>query len=158
MYKDYSNIKERDSMAFRVYDLEKRKWVKDNIYMNSNDELYLIKHSLFGMIKVPLALDSNRYICHRDIMLLDKNNIRVYERDYIAAKVLKDNPDNESNEEIEYETVIGVVCYAEEFSSYIILCDEINKFFTLGSEISSEIEVIGNVFDGYFVNYKMNYE
>ncbi len=124
-------------MAFRVYDLEKCKWVKDNIYMNSNDELYLIKQSLFGMIKVPLALDSDRYICHRDINLYDKENILVFEGDYIKATVSED------------KTVIGLVTYAAELSSYVILCVDNDEFYTLGSSVSSEIQVIGNVFDGY---------
>ena len=124
-------------MSFRVYDTEKKVWIKNNIYLNQNNELFLIKQSLFGMVKVPLALDADRYIYHRDINLYDKENVLVYEGDYIKAQVTED------------KTVIGLVSYAEELSAYVILCIDSDEFYTLGSEICEYIEVIGNVFDGY---------
>lgn len=124
-------------MAYRVFDTEKQQWVKDNIYINTDDEMFLIKQSLFGMVKVPLALDANRYICHRDINLYDKNGSLVYECDFIRARVAEDKEE------------IGLVNYAHELSAYIILCVDSDTFYTLGSNVSSEIEVIGNVFDGY---------
>ena len=122
-------------MGFRVFDTEKKKWIKENVYMNLDGELFLIKQSLFGMTKVPL--DANRYINHNAIDLYDKNQNQVYEGDYVKARVADDR------------TVIGMVVFAYELSSYIILCTDLGEFFTLGSDISSEIEVIGNVFDGY---------
>lgn len=122
---------------FRVYDKEQRKWLKDNIYLSSDDDLFLIKQSLFGMIKVPLALDIERYICHRDIGLYDKYNVLVYEGDYIKAQV-------DENKE-----VVGLVVYAYDLSSYIILCADSDEFYTLGSQVCEYIEVIGNVFDNY---------
>lgn len=124
---------------FRVYDNVEKRWVKDNIYLSPNDELFQIKQSLFGMVKVPLTLDSERYIYHRDINLYDKNGILVYEGDYIYARVAED------------KTEIGLVCYAHELSSYVILCVDNDTFYTLGSNVSSDIQVIGNVFDGYEV-------
>lgn len=122
---------------FRVYNTEKKEWVKENIYLSPNDELFLIKQSLFGAIKVPLALDAEKYICHKDINLYDKYEKMIYEGDYIKARVSDDRE------------VIGLVVYATELSAYIILCVDSNEYFTLGSDVSSEIEVIGNVFDGY---------
>lgn len=133
-------------MGFRVYDNEQKKWVKNNIYLSPDDELFLIKQSLFGMVKVPLALDSERYICHKDIGLLDRNNKEVFEGDYIKAVVGKvDENDENSEDKIE----IGLVAYAAELSAYIILCVDSDTFYTLGSEVTEYIEVIGNVFDGY---------
>ena len=123
---------------FRVYDNEEKCWVKDNIYLSSNDELFKIKQSLFGMVKIPLALDLERYIYHRDIGLQDKDGREIFEGDYIKAQVE------------EYRSVIGLVTYASEMSAYIILCDD-NKYYTLGSEVCELIEVVGNVFDGYEV-------
>lgn len=124
-------------MAFRVYDTDEKKWLKENVYLSPNDELFLIKQGLFGTIKVPLALDANRYIFHKDINLYDKKNTLVYEGDYIKARV------DEDKEEI------GLVSYAHELSAYIILCINSDVFYTLGSNVSAEIEIIGNVFDGY---------
>ena len=122
---------------FRVYDNEKKEWVKENIYLNPNGDLFLIKQSLFGMVKVPLALDANRYIYHKAIDLWDKNQKQVHEGDYIEAEVADDR------------VVIGLVSYAHELSAYVILCVDSDEFFTLGSETTEYIEVIGNVFDGY---------
>lgn len=124
-------------MAFRVYDIDEKKWLKENVYLNPNDELFLIKQRLFGAIKVPLALDSNRYIFHKDINLYDKKNKLVYEGDFIKARVDTDKEE------------IGLVSYAHELSAYIILCVDSDVFYTLGSNVSSDIEIIGNVFDGY---------
>lgn len=124
-------------MSFRVYDNEQKKWIDKNIYLSPDGELFKIKQSLFGMVKVPLALDSERYIYHNDINLYDKDGILIYEGDYILARVGEDKEE------------IGLVAYAHELSSYVILCVESNTFYTLGSNVSEEISVIGNVFDGY---------
>ena len=122
---------------FRVYDTERKEWIKENVYLNSNGELFLIKQSLFGIIKVPLALSQDRYTYHRDINLYDKNEVLVFEGDYIKAQVAED------------KSVTGLVAYAHELSAYVILCIDLDEFYTLGSNVSSEIEIIGNVFDGY---------
>lgn len=121
---------------FRVYDNKEQKWVKDDIYLNPNDELFMVKKSLLGSQTLNL-LSQYQYIFHKDIGICDKNNNLVYEGDYIKAQV-------EEN-----RAVIGLVAYATELSSYIILCVDSDEFYTLGSEVSSEIEIIGNVFDGY---------
>lgn len=124
-------------MGFRVFDLEKEKWVKKYVYQNANGELFLIKPSIFGFIKRVIFLSDDRYICHRDIELWDKNGKLIFEGDYLEAEVDIDR------------TVRGVVVYSTELSAYIILCDELSEYFTLGKEVSELIKVIGNVFDGY---------
>ena len=121
---------------FRVYNAEKKQWVKDDIYLNPNGELFLIKQSLFGWIKVPMVLD-DKYVYHRDIDLYDKNQNLVFEGDYIRARIAEDKEE------------IGLVSYAHELSAYVILCVDSDTFYTLGSETTEFIEVIGNVFDGY---------
>ena len=122
---------------YRVYDNEKKCWVKDNIYLTPDGELFKIKQSLFGIIKMPLALSQERYIYHRDIELYDKNNELIFVGDYLKAKVDED------------KEVVGLVTYAHEISAYVILCVDSDEFFTLGSEVTEFIQVIGNVFDGY---------
>lgn len=133
-------------MVYRVYDTVDRKWIKDDIYLNPNGELFLIKQAMFGMVKVPLALDADRYIYHKDIGLTDKTGKEVFEGDYLKAVVGKiDENDENSEDKIE----IGMVVFAHELSAYIILCTDSDVFYTLGSSTCDYIEVIGNVFDGY---------
>ena len=36
-----------------------------------------------------------------------------------------------------------------QLSAYVILCVNNDTFYTLGTETSDDIQVIGNVFDGY---------
>lgn len=124
-------------MSFRVYDNERKEWIGKNIYLSPDGELFKIKQSLFGMVKVPLALDPERYIYHNDINLYDKDGILIYEGDYILARIGEDKEE------------IGLVAYAHELSSYVILCVDSDEFYTLGSEVTEYIEVVGNVFDGY---------
>lgn len=124
-------------MSYRVYDLEQKCWVSDNIYLNQNDELFLIKQSLFGMIKIPLKLSQDRYVYHKDINLYDKESHLIHDGDYIRAEVSDD------------KVVIGVVVYAPELSSYIILCENDNEYFLLGNQVCDYIRIVGNVFDGY---------
>jgi len=124
-------------MAYRVYDNEQKKWIKDNIYLNPEGELFLIKKSVFGAVKVPLALSQDRYVYHKAIDLWDKNQKQVHEGDYILAQVSED------------KSVIGLVAFAVELSAWVILCVNSDEFYTLGSETTEFIEVIGNVFDGY---------
>ena len=120
---------------FRVYDTEKSKWMK-NVYMSTNGDLYLLKNNKF-FNNLKFLPDDDRYICHKDIALYDKDNVLVYEGDYLEAKIS------------ERKTVIGLVAYAHEMSSYVILCVDSDEFYTLGSEVTEFISVIGNVFDGY---------
>ena len=126
-------------MEYRVYDNEKKCWIKDNIYLSPDGDLFLIKKSAFGWTKVPLALSEERYVYHRAIDLWDKDDEQVYEGDYIQAEVDED------------KSVVGMVTFAHELSSYIILCVDSDVFYTLGSEVTNHIQVVGNVFDGYEV-------
>lgn len=121
---------------YRVYNIEKKKWVKDNIFLAQNEDIYILKKSFFGRNKLVPVSDEN-YVIHRDIELYDKNDALVYEGDYIKAQVAED------------KIVTGLVTHAYELSSYIILCLGSGEYYNLGSEVCEYIEVIGNVFDGY---------
>lgn len=125
---------------FKVFDTKEKRWISKDVYMSQDEELYMIKRLLFGLIKTPMLLDRERYIYHESVNLLDKNGQQVYEGDYVLARV----DDNRS--------VVGLVVYARELSSYIILCVDCDEFYTLGTEVCEHIEVVGNAFDGYEVN------
>jgi len=118
---------------YRVYDVKNKKWITDNVYMSSNCDLYILKTSIFSGAKLELL--EGEYVYHNSIDLYDKSNTLVYEGDYIEAKVSED------------KTVIGLVAYAHELSSYVILCVDSDEFYTLGSEVKEYIKVVGNVFD-----------
>lgn len=123
-------------MGYRVYDDKHKKWITENICLRPDGELMMIKKSALGSVKLT-PLSSSRFIYHRDINLYDKNGVLVHEGDYIRARVAEDREE------------VGLVAYAHELSAYVILCVNSDVFYTLGSDVSSEIEVVGNVFDGY---------
>lgn len=120
---------------FRVYDDKEGCWIADNVYLTQNNELVMIKQVL-GMAKMPITLDKDRYIYHRAINLRDVNGVEVFEGDYVLAKVSED------------KSIIGLVTFAEELSAYIVLSVNDTEYYTLGSDVSEFIEVVGNVFDG----------
>ncbi len=120
---------------FRVYDCISKKWIKDNVYLTPDDKLFLIKRSSLGWTKLS-ELSQDRYVYHKSIDLQDKNGKEVFEGDIIKAQV------DEEKEET------GLVVYAQELSSYVILCFGNDNFYTLGSEVCEYIEIVGNVFEG----------
>lgn len=124
---------------YRVYDNVRKRWVR-NIYMSPSPYsfLYIEKFGIFGGTKL-VPVESDRYTVHMEIGMPDKNDELIYEGDFVRAQVSND------------KSVIGLVAYAYELSAYIILCEETGEWFSLGSDVSKDVEVIGNVFDGYEV-------
>lgn len=122
-------------MLYRVYDEDERKWVVDNVYLTPNGDLVMIKKTM-GLVKTLVVLDRARYIYHKMIGLQDVNNTEVYEGDYLLAKVEDDRE------------IVGLVTFAEELGSYIILDTNDDKYYHLGDTIREFIRIIGNVFDG----------
>lgn len=122
-------------MEYRVYDTKKKKWVDNKTYLTPNGELYVINQSVLGWTKLS-ELSQDRYVYHKSIDLQDKYGKEVFEGDIIKAQV------DEEKEET------GLVVYAQELSSYVILCFGNDNFYTLGSEVCEYIEIVGNVFEG----------
>lgn len=120
-------------MAYRVYDKKKRRFVTDNIFLTPDGELIESKRSLFGNRLT--FVDQNRYVYQKHINLSDKNDIPIYIGDYLEAQVSEDR------------IVQGMVTFAPELSSYIILCLDSDEYFTLGESVCDLITVVGNVFD-----------
>lgn len=125
-------------MNYRVYDTVEKKWVDNKTYLTPDGELYVMNQSVLGWTKLS-ELSQERYVYHRAIDLWDKNEKQIHEGDYIQAQVDKDR------------SVVGLVAFAVELSAYVILCVDSDEFFTLGSEVTEFIQVVGNVFDGYEV-------
>ena len=120
-------------MSYRVYDKKKRKFITDNIFLTPDGELVESKKSLWG--NKMTFVDQNRYVYQKYIELDDKNNVCVFMGDYVKAQVSEDRE------------ISGLVTFAPELSSYVILCFDSDEYFTLGTEVCQYIQVIGNVFD-----------
>lgn len=120
-------------MGYRVYDKKRKKFVSDNIYLTPDGELVEPKKSLFG--NKMIFTDQDRYIFQQSIELFDRNGAEIYIGDYLEAEVADDR------------TVRGIVIYASELASYVILCFDTDEYFVLGESVCGFIEVIGNVFD-----------
>lgn len=121
---------------FRVFDRKKETFVQDNIFLSPNGNLYMLKRNIFGIDKL-VILSQDRYAYTKSIDLYDKNGTLIYEGDYVKAQVAED------------KVVIGLVTYAHELSSYVIICFDSEEFYSLGSEVCEYIVVIGNVFENY---------
>ena len=119
---------------YRIYDTKRRRWVND-VIRDKQDDLYKVKEGVFG--RKIIYLNQDRYIFHDSFDLYDKNNVMVFEGDYVQAEVDKD------------KTVVGLVSFVNDLSAYVILVESTQEFYTLGSEVAEYIQVIGNVFDGY---------
>ena len=120
-------------MAYRVYDKKRKKFITDNVYLTPDGELVESKKSLFG--NKMTFVDGNRFVYQRYIGLEDRDGNPIYIGDTLEAKVADDR------------VVKGMVSFAPELSSYIILCFESEEYFTLGESVCDLILVVGNVFD-----------
>ena len=119
---------------YRVFDKRKKQWV-NNVVKDAQGDLYKVKRSIFG--KKLIYLDQDEYVCHNAFDLYDKNNVQVFEGDYLRAEIDKN------------KVVTGLVFFANNLSSYVILVESTQNFFTLGSEITEFIEVVGNALEGF---------
>ena len=120
-------------MSYRVFDKKKRKFITDNIFLTPDGELVESKKSIFGN-KLSFV-DQNRFVYQKSIDLYDKNNILIHVGDYVEAEVADDR------------TITGLVTYAEELASYVILCFETDEYFVLSNQVCDRIKIVGNVFD-----------
>ena len=120
-------------MSYRVYDKKKRKFITDNIFLTPDGELVETKKSLFGNKLSFVSQD--RYVYQKSIDLYDKDNMLIYVGDYLSAEVADD------------KVITGLVTYAEELASYVILCFESEEYFVLSSHVCDRIKITGNVFD-----------
>lgn len=120
-------------MSYRVYDKKKKKFIKDNMLLTPDGELLQSTKTLFG--NRLSFVSQERYVYQKSIELDDKDGTPIYIGDYLEAQVAED------------KIIQGLVTYANELSSYIIICFDTDEFFTLGTQVCQHIKVVGNVFD-----------
>ena len=120
---------------YRVYDTQKKRWLKYDIYLMPNGDLYKLEKPIFRKRNTLKQLSNERYIVHRDIGLTDKNDVLIYQGDIVKANINED------------EYINAEVAYVEHIASYVILDFKEGRYYSLGTEECSHLEVIGNVFD-----------
>ena len=120
-------------MSYRVFDKKKKKFITDNIFLTPDGELVESKKSLWGN-KITFV-DGNRYVYQKSTELFDKDNKEVFVGDYLSAEVSDDR------------VVEGLVTFAEELGSFVILCFDTDEYFVLSQSICSRIKVTKNIFD-----------
>ena len=120
-------------MSFRVYDKKKKKFIHDSIYLTPDGELLQSSKTLFG--NKMTFLHEDRYVFQQAIGLNDKNDAPIYIGDYLEATVADDR------------VVTGLVTFAEELGSYVILCFDSDEYYVLGQSVMQYTKIIGNVFD-----------
>lgn len=114
---------------YRVYDNKAKKFIRENIFLAPNGDIYIYKKSFF---RDKLTLVSEiRYIWQKDIGIMDKNRKLIFEGDIVKIAELD---------------VVGVVAYAEQHASYYIFDDKNNAYYPFDVEsVNERIEVIGNI-------------
>lgn len=90
---------------YRVYDKKETTWVKENIYLAPNNDLYLAKKNLLGNMTLSLISD-NRYVYQIDTGLLDKNKQLIFEGD--ICKAIQSG-------------MVGLISYSSDYGAYVFL-------------------------------------
>lgn len=115
---------------YRVYDLENKEWCTNTVAVLSYGGVFRVINKAFGLSQLK-PLSETQFAVHKCVDLFDKNNQMIYEGDILQA---------ESN-------VTGVISYAPEIASFVLLDYNTSQYFHLGAEICKHLMIIGNVFD-----------
>lgn len=119
----------------RIYDNKKKRWIKNNIYLVPNGDLYILEKTIFKKNKKLVLASDDRYVYHRNIGLTDKNDVLIYEGDIVEAQISKD------------ETTIVEIAYVYQTASYMAFDFKTDTIYTLNEDKCKLAKVIGNVFD-----------
>lgn len=116
---------------YRVFDKFEQKWIKENVYLAPNDDLFISKKALFGTEKLSLV-SSERYIYQKDTGLSDCNNKLIYEGDICK---------------FEQSEIVGLVAFSPEHASYYLFDYDNFKYYVLNLESCKQVKVVGNIFE-----------
>lgn len=115
---------------YRVYDNKRRCWV-DDIFYSPNDEPYVSKSNMFHVLYLT-SVDDTRYICQKDIGLIDKNENVIFEGDICKH---------------EESGMIGLIAYSPEQASYLLFNNKEMCYYPIGMEVCKKLIVIGNIME-----------
>lgn len=117
-------------ILYKVYDYRNKLWV-NNIMLSDRGDLYEERKRFFGLCKYKLV-SSSRYKLFRCTELSDKNHRLIYEGDIL--RITTDNGD-----------VTGVISYAREVSSFILLDIATKQYHYLSEERCHTAVILGNM-------------
>ncbi len=126
---------------YRVFDLENKEWCTNTVAVLSYGGIFGIVHKAFGLTQLK-PLSTTRFVTHKSIDLLDKNNQMIFEGDILQAE----------------RDITGVVSYAPELASFVLLNYTTSEYYLLGTEICQHLTIVGNVFDNEELLNDIGYE
>lgn len=116
---------------YRVYDKELEEWRDDIVVFNDGALGVYTFHKLLPNT-VSILFNEEPYVIHFDTGTYDKNNNVIFEGD-----ICKDKDGNEY-----------IVGYGREVGAYCLFDYDNDLYYILVDEVSNDVEVVGNVFDG----------
>lgn len=119
----------------RIFDKLKGRWIKNDIYISTNENMFKIDRTLFKNKEKLVQVSSERYVIHKDIGLVDKNYQLIYEGDIVNAQISED------------EFIIVEIAYVNQTASYMAFDFKTDTAYSITEEGCKFMEVVGNVFD-----------
>lgn len=116
---------------YRVYDTKEKEWIKQNVYIAQNEDIFISQKEIFKYVKLSLVLGC-RYVFQNSIDINDKENRLIFEGDICEFM----------------NGQIGVVIYIADYASYLLFDFHNKKYYTLNKLFCNKnLKVIGNQFD-----------
>ena len=114
---------------YKVFNNKEKHWVKDNVYIAPNGDIFDLRKMPFGMVKMSKAKDE-KYTIYYSTDVFDMHGTRIYEGDICRL--------SESD-------TYGVVAYAEQHASYYLFDEKNERYYPLNTAACQQIEVVGHV-------------
>lgn len=119
---------------YRLYDNIKKKWV-DNVYITPTGNIFIEKKTWYGLNKLVIVDEKDRYTIHRETGMYDKFDDMIYEGDICKL-------------EFEDKTITGLVVYYDQHASFYLINYDNDTFYPMRDEYYKDhIEVIGAIME-----------